>query len=219
MILGDVDANLQMLEVAELCHSRWLILACTIPRFYVSVSDPSESLQTMAQFCIKVYFPSWFDIKRNATISDGSVHYFNMITRIATFPQKTVRSIGVDTLQRNSFFAHPENALLSMLSDTNSDVRNAVVSRIQCLRAVMEPANQPNINVQKSQDKSYSSDTIATPNIRKFLLQVNFQARSYCKMTNINTPNMTEPPLLRLFSDQEIEDITKTLSSLPQPSR
>ena len=57
-----------------------------------------------------------------------------------------------------------------MLSDTNSDVRNATVSRIQCLRAIMEPADQPKIIVQKSQDKNYSSDTIAIPNIRKFLL-------------------------------------------------
>ena len=30
VILGDVDANLQMLEVGELCHSRWLTLACRI---------------------------------------------------------------------------------------------------------------------------------------------------------------------------------------------
>ena len=167
----------------------------------------------MAQFCIKVYFPSWFDIKRNATISEGSVNYFNMITKIATFPQKTVKSIGLDTLQRN-----PENVLLSMLSDTNSDVKKAAVRRIQCLRAIMEPANQPKINVQKSQDKNYSSDTIATPNIRNFLLpQVNFQARSYHEMTNINTPNITGPPLLRLFSDQEIEDITKSPLKLHHP--
>ena len=199
-----------MLEVGELCNSRWLNLHRRILRYYVSVSDPSESLQTKAQFCIKVYFPSWFDIKRNATISDGSVNYFNMITRI-TFPQRTVKPIGLDTLVRISFFAHPQDVLLSMRSDTNSDVRKAAVSRIQCLRAIMEPANQSKINVQKSEDKNDSSDTIPTPNIRKFLLpQVNFQARSYHKITNINTPNTTELPLLRLFSYQKIEDITRT---------
>ena len=141
-----------------------------------------------------------------------------MITRIATFPQKTVKSIGLDTLQRNSFFVHLANALLSMLSDTSSDVRKAAVYRIQCLRAIMEPVNQSKINMQKSEDKNDSSDTIPTPTIRKFLLpQVNLQARSYHKMTNVNTTNMTEPPLLRLFPDQKIEEITTTPLKLHHP--
>ena len=161
MIWGDVDSYLELLDVGELCHSRWLTLACRILRFYVSVSNPSESLQLLAQFCINVYFPSWFDIKKNSTVTDDSINYFNLMTRIATFPQQTVKDIELKTLLRNSFFAHPENILLSMLGDTDNSVRNMAVNRIQSLRSNSLPASYSAAKKQKqNEDEKHKFDNI-----------------------------------------------------------
>ena len=98
VILGEADEDLQLLEVGELCHFRWLTSACRIPRRYDLACNPSESQQTMEKFSIKVYLPSWFEIKKNETISDDSINYFKMMRRIANFPHQTIKTVGISTM-------------------------------------------------------------------------------------------------------------------------
>ena len=99
VILEEVDDDLQLLEGGKLCHSGWLIVACQILRRYVFVCNRSESLQIMAQLCIKVYFSSRFDKNKNATISDIFDNYFNMMRRIATFLHQTIETTRLNTMQ------------------------------------------------------------------------------------------------------------------------
>ena len=82
IMTGDLKADLALLEVGPLCHARWLTLACRILRYYASVKNPSWQLRALAEFCIKVYFPSWFDIKRNKTITSGAKNFFNTTQRL-----------------------------------------------------------------------------------------------------------------------------------------
>ena len=56
--MGVVDSDLQYLKVGPIVHSRWLTLGCRILSYYVSVDDPSTNLETLANFCLQVYFPS-----------------------------------------------------------------------------------------------------------------------------------------------------------------
>ena len=65
VMLGTLDPDLSLLEIGPMCHSRWLTLACRILRYYVSRKNPDKNLITLAEFCILVYFPSWFTIKRS----------------------------------------------------------------------------------------------------------------------------------------------------------
>ena len=65
VMTGLVENDLQYLEIAPIVHSRWLTLGCRILRLYVSLVDPPSALMLLAEYCIKVYFPTWFDIKRN----------------------------------------------------------------------------------------------------------------------------------------------------------
>ena len=64
VIVGSVDEDLQFLEVGPIVHSQWLTLACRILRLYVSKETPSANLQAIAHFCISVYFPTWFETKK-----------------------------------------------------------------------------------------------------------------------------------------------------------
>ena len=59
---GYSDSDLQKLQIGPIVHSRWLILACRIFRFYTSTKQPSKSLVQMTNFCLKIYFPTWFNI-------------------------------------------------------------------------------------------------------------------------------------------------------------
>ena len=62
VMVGDLRRDIELLEVGELFHSRWLTLGCRVVRFYISQEKPSENLKAITEFCIKVYFSSWFKI-------------------------------------------------------------------------------------------------------------------------------------------------------------
>ena len=66
VMAGSVEGDLQYLKIGLIVHSRWLLtFACRILRLYVSLDDPSSALMFLAEYCVRVYFPTWFDIKRN----------------------------------------------------------------------------------------------------------------------------------------------------------
>ena len=52
------------------------------------------------------------------------------------FTDGAARSTALKTLERNSCFAHPENVLLSMLSDEDYQVRCMAVNKILAIRGV-----------------------------------------------------------------------------------
>ena len=63
---GYVDADLALLEIGPIVHSRWLTLAYRILRFYVSNVQPTNTLEALTRFCTQIYFPSWFQISQTA---------------------------------------------------------------------------------------------------------------------------------------------------------
>ena len=95
VILGDVDRDMELLEVGPLYHARWLTLACRILRLYVSEVKPSKNLAIVAAFCIKVYFPSWFEIKLYNSISEGSKNYHAVLDRVVKFTDGAARSTAL----------------------------------------------------------------------------------------------------------------------------
>ena len=128
--LGEVDENIQHLEIGPLCHARWLTLGSRILRYYVSQINPSKQLTALAEFCVKVYFPSWFQIKWKCYITVGAQNFHFVLERVNKFPNKKIRDRALATLQHNSYFAHHENVLLEMLSDSDQEVRSLAVNKI-----------------------------------------------------------------------------------------
>ena len=133
-MLGSVDDDLRLLEVGPIVHSRWLTLACRILRFYTAAEKPSKKLVLLAKFCILIYFPSWFEIKRNHRITNGAENLYNMLQRIIRFPDKSVSDIAFAVVQRNAFFAHPEQVILGMLGNDDEDIRRQAVNKVLSMR-------------------------------------------------------------------------------------
>ena len=130
VILAKVNENIRCLKIDPLYHARWLTLGCRILRYYISQINPPMQLTALAEFCVRVYFPSWFQIKWRCFITDGAQNFHSMIERANKFPNQKIRDKALEILQRNSYFARHENILLEMLSDSDEEVRSWAVNKI-----------------------------------------------------------------------------------------
>ena len=94
-------------------QSRWLTTANTILKLYVGIKIPSEKLQALVMFIIRVYAPIKFAIKSHSSCKDGARHFHQQVVRLHYFSQGQKNVID-PVLHDNSYFAHPENIILAM---------------------------------------------------------------------------------------------------------
>ena len=52
-----------------------------ILRLYVSTKGPSEILKKIVEYTMKVYAPTWFEIKANSSSQNGALHFLIHSTR------------------------------------------------------------------------------------------------------------------------------------------
>ena len=76
-----------------------------------------------------VNVPVWFNIKKNSSFIEVAKHFFEMMHLTQTMPEMT-RAIANKVLQRNCFFAHQENILVSMITDNDRYIRKLGWRRI-----------------------------------------------------------------------------------------
>lgn len=161
-------------------HARWLTRANRILRLYVSTESPSEKLVTLATYVVKAYAPTWFAIKSHPSCKDGARHLFKLITTTRYLPTE-LKAIIDPVIQRNSYFAHPENLLLAMLTDNESHIRELAARRILKARTIQENG------------------------LRLFQIPaLKFDASSYTDLIDWQE-KITEPPILKLIPDEDIQ--------------
>ena len=120
---------------------------------------------------------------------------------------------------RNAFFSHPENVLVSMLCDDEPRIRIEAVKRMLDLRN-----NQLSSEVGSKMEVSrmdicgkIDGNNVMPTYIRPFRLpKLNFQAQVYTELFNWDITVITEPPLIRNITDNELKDIYDTPLSLPR---
>ena len=94
----------------KMTHSRWLT-ANRILGLYVSTEWSSERLEGIVSYVMNGYATVWFAIKRSRSIVDGAHNLFKMIRVLPVFEWLRQKNFVLSGIQRNSFFAHPENIL------------------------------------------------------------------------------------------------------------
>ena len=178
---GVCSVKLANSSPGKLNLSRWVTTASRILRFYMSQDSPSTNLRLIATYIMNVYIPFWFDVKTKKSIKDGAIHFYSFIKR-TRYLEKKYLNIIEPVIARNAYFAHPENVLLSMLSDSRPEIRTQAVEKI----------------VQARNNERHSS-------VRKFRVPtLNFQADDYTKMINLNSSNVTPPPVLSNVSSEDL---------------
>ena len=88
---------------------------------------------------------------------------------MVNFPNQNVVKIGLDVLQRNGYFAHPENVLVAMLEDDNEDLRRLAVNKIFAIRSKI-----PNVVIENDNFEGGFIKPVGvfddSSTIRKFLI-------------------------------------------------
>lgn len=170
---GVVSLALSRRNPGALSHARWLTAANRILRLYVSTETPSNALKDLVEYIVRVYAPVWFSIRMKPSMSDGAKHLFQLV-QLSRYLRDELKNIIDPVIERNAFWAHPENLLISMLFDEDLEIRTLARKRILKSRAAKN----------KKQ--------------RQFVIpELNFDVESYTEMINWHKTGETEPPVLK----------------------
>ncbi|ESO06494.1 hypothetical protein HELRODRAFT_160670 [Helobdella robusta] len=154
---------------------------------YVSTPDPSESLQILVEYVVKVYAPIWFSIKQKTSFKDGAKDIFNLILFSRYLPPTNLRTIVDSVIERNAFYAHPENLLVSMLFDDRDYIRELACRRI--IKA-------------RNTDNGFKQRIFKTP-------KLNFSAKDYTEIISWQECQVTLPPVLRDVTNDKLKKMAK----------
>jgi hypothetical protein len=183
---GHLPPSLAAQKPGGLNHSRWLTFCILLFILYTRTSHPNIALTKMVTFGIQVYTVMWFRIKQHWKFTMGPRHLFHMVELINTQPED-VKNTALKVVQNNSYFAHPENILASMLEDADEAIRKEAVDRI--------------ISIRKKRLANPRSKYAR--GIRFFKLpSMQWTASNYTKMINWKKNNVTEPAVTRELSDE-----------------
>ena len=155
-------------------------------RLYVSTSQPSPALIDLVQYIMSVYVPVWFQIKSNSNQTNGAQHYFTLQNCSQSRTQR-VRDVVNMVLQRNGFFAHPGNILISMLMDKQEHVRELAWRRILKCRS----------------NSSMGRRKVVVP-------KVLFDAEHYYEMIDWQATTISETLVTHCLSNATIESYVKS---------
>jgi len=182
---GICDEALLHRSPGKLVMSRWLTLANRILRLYVATKEPSNCLSTITEFVLKVYAPVWFAVKSKPSCKDGAKHLWMLANKSRYLPDY-LKSIVDPVIQRNAFFAHPENVLLSMITDERKSIRELGIRRIMKARSSKKPQRGIRIFHPPS---------------------LNFHAADYTELIDWQSCEVTEPPLTKDINDDDLEQL------------
>ena len=135
----------------------------------------------------------WFAIKIRPRFKDGSKNLWLTIQLSRSFPDD-IKAIIQPVIQRNGYFAHPENILLAMIMDERDVIKQLGLRRI--LKAHQQ---KPGI-------------------VRKFAVhKINFDAADYTDLIDWLDVSVTIPPLLSSISLDDISSRIFEGNNAPLP--
>lgn len=130
---GSCSINLANIKPGPVGHSRWITKASRLLRVYIATETPSQNLQILARYIMKVYVPMYFNVKYCNSAVYGSALLGKFIQWTQYLPDN-LRNIVNPVIQNNSYFAHSENVLFSMLFDDRKEIRKLALKKILYIR-------------------------------------------------------------------------------------
>lgn len=183
---GTCEESLANRSPGKMAHSRWVTTANRILRLYISTENPSKNMIEIVTFIMHVYSPMWFKIKSQPSLIYGAKHIHETIVRMRNLSVQT-QDIVKPVLQRNGYFCHPENILISMVADDRSHIRELGWRRI--------------LKARKSKNLA---------EVRSFKVPpIKFDAENYFDMIEWQD-DITEPPLTKEISESHIAELIKS---------
>ena len=187
----------------KVTKSRWITCANNVLCLYMQTTFPSKNLILLVQIILNLYGPTIFNIKKNPHVSQGPIHYYNIVKMARNLLEKKHPACYkevVKVLTNNPFMAHIENILLAMVMDDDPDVNSEAVKVIDTIRKKKKKAKT----------------------IRKFLKpkDIDFNATNYYKLIDLSKVKamyFCSPPLLNKYTIEDIKakNFSKGFLSIP----
>jgi hypothetical protein len=181
---GYCPHDLATRQPGKMSHARWLTTANRVLRLYIATEQPTTELKQLAEFVIKVYARLWFSIKTKSSCKYGAFHVWEMI-HYSRYLDESMKQVIHPVIQRNAYFAHPENLLLCMLVDHRTHVRELGLRRI--------------LKAKEHNERS---------SVRRFQVPcLNFNSTDYIDLVNWRNCEVTVPPILAGMSEELLKSL------------
>lgn len=118
---GHCSLSLCNSEPGLLSHAIWLTTAYRILSVYVGTEGLSDNLKTLVEFILKVYACLWLQIKTQPTCNYGARHTWKSFS-LTRYLGDNLKTVVEPVIQRNAYLTHPENMLLSMITDERGHI-------------------------------------------------------------------------------------------------
>lgn len=178
--------------------ARWLSTAARLLRLYMSSSSPSDALRKIVLYVMKVYIPLWFRKKWNEFWADGGRHIFALVSlsrqHCPEFHSKYIKEI----IGRNNYFIHPENLLISMITDADKEIRDKGYRKIMEARRT----SSPNLRIYEKLEPD----------------EINFSCRHYSDILNWDNVKLYEPPFTKTLPLNQLERYAASDDIIPVPN-
>lgn len=184
---GRISDEIASRIIGPVHHARFLTLAISILRLYMSSMTPSSALSQLVHYVLKVYAPVFFSVKCLPKIYDGAKHLFLMFQGLKKLSRPQY-DLLFPVVLNNSYFWHSENLLLAMLVDEDINIRRDAVQKI--VRARQEATQNDSVRVFTKIDRNIVNENAQEYHEvlhwhriqRKFLVQFKtyFQSAALC---------------------------------------
>lgn len=196
---GKVPDHLADCKPGDLSDPRWTTLASRFLRLFMSTKVPSIKLIGMVHFIQNVYVPCLFWIKCHPDWTEGSRHLYRILSFSRTLPKNVFNAIK-NRVTHNSYFAHYENILLSMITDSDTMIRRAGYEIILKTRLAQSHHDLiDNVRVFKKPERleiQHIEDDAENP----------IQIDHYSKLINWTEAEIFEPPFTHNLTDDQLKN-------------
>lgn len=159
------------------------VLASRILRLYMVEQKPSKKLTTLTIYIMHVYIPMLLHIRQKNFWQYGSAQTFFLIKFATKLTGDFVFPNFEQHLRKHAFYLHPENLILTMITDERIAVRNSGLRKILQIR-----------------------QTVRQNTVRVFYMpEINMAANDYMELIDWNRELVTEPPLTMNISNAIIQ--------------
>ena len=197
---GTIPRSLQIMVIGPVDHSRWLTTANRFldlwTRVHGLVGQDLENLRLICLFIVGVYYKLWFNIKRDHKLVDGPHHMLKQVQLVSKYCSEEVRAVVDPYITRNSYFAHPELLLISLLASDNEEERHFAVRTIR--KQIRKGAE-----IGNSRPRQFKTSSI------------NFEAEKLTELINWDTVKLSEPLITATMSSDELLGLLETPLEVP----
>ena len=162
---GIMPDELPSQVIGPMVTSRWNTTATRLLCKYTRTQWPTKKMTRLVEMVLMLYYPGWFQFKSHPHIQDGAKNCFYLV-ELSRDLHPVDMNIAQSVLSHNSYWAHPENITIGMLSDEREELRHRAVLWIQKARQEFNPETHPRQFVPPSVNfQVVARGAVLSPNI------------------------------------------------------